>query len=216
MRFEDQQKWMVKHQMIDQGISDENVLSAFLKVPRHLFVPADIRHLAYENSPLGIGEGQTISQPFTVAYMMQLAELKSDHSVLEIGTGSGYQTALLAEIVKEVYSVERISFLSNQAKEKLADLNYQNIFYQISDGTLGWKTDNSRTFFDRIIVTAAAPEIPQSLVEQLKIGGKMVIPAGGKFSQTMYVIEKQINNINTYSYGNFTFVPLIGQEGWKI
>jgi protein-L-isoaspartate(D-aspartate) O-methyltransferase len=212
VRYEDQQKWMIEQQLIARNINDERVLQAFLKVPRYLFVPFDLRHLAYEDCPLAIGEGQTISQPFTVAFMLQIADLKPEHRVLEIGTGSGYQTALLSEMVEEIYTIDRIAPLSQRAQHTLWELNYRNITFYIGDGTKGW---HEAKFFDRIIVTAGAPEVPSSLLNQLKIGGKMVIPAGSNAMQNMLLITKKENSIVEETFGGFRFVPLIGEEGWK-
>jgi protein-L-isoaspartate(D-aspartate) O-methyltransferase len=213
MRYEDQQKWMVENQLISRNITNKRVLQAFLAVPRYQFVPSDFRHLAYEDSPLAIGEGQTISQPYTVAFMLELADLKAAHRVLEIGTGSGYQTALLAELVEEVYTIDRVAALSQQAQHTLSELHYKNVKYFIGDGTKGWPED---ILFDRIIVTAGAPDIPKSLLKQLKIGGKMVIPAGNNFLQDMLLITKNKDSIHQEKHGGFHFVPLIGEEGWKL
>jgi len=176
MRWEDQRKLMVNEQIIDRNIDDLIIVEAFLKVPREVFVAEEMKHLAYEDAPLAIGHNQTISQPFTVAYMMKALQLSSNDVVLEIGTGSGYQTALLAESVKKVYTIERISALSNKAKPILDALGYSNVEYYVGDGTLGWY-DNS-VMFDKIIVTAGAPKIPDALLNQLKNGGRMVIPVG--------------------------------------
>ena len=213
MRFEDQRKWMVKDQLEGRNITDKSILEAFRKVPRHLFVPADLRHLSYEDSPLMIGEGQTISQPFTVAFMLQLADLKPFHQVLEIGTGSGYQTALLSVLVDHVYTMERIPYLSKSAQILLDQLSCKNVVFEIGDGSTGWK---SNILFDRIIVTAAAPDVPESLLNQLKSGGELIIPTGEKGMQSMLKITKLKNGIETKNYGNFSFVPLIGEEGWNL
>ena len=207
---------MIKYQLIARGITDENVLKAFLKVPRHKFVPKEIKHLAYNDSPLSIGEEQTISQPYIVALMMQILELKESDKVLEIGTGSGYQTALLAEIVKEVYTVERISSLIQRAEDLLNNLGYKNIFYKFGDGTLGWKDRNSElNSFDKIIVTAAAPDIPVSLTSQLAMNGKLIIPTGNRTLQQLVVITRTKDGYIHTNEGGCTFVPLIGDEGWK-
>ena len=214
MRWEDQRKLMVNEQIIDRGINDINIINAFLKVPREDFVPEDMKHLAYEDAPLTIGHNQTISQPFTVAYMMKALQLSQSDVVLEIGTGSGYQTALLAESTKKVYTVERISALSNKAKLTLNTLGYSNVEYCIGDGTLGWY-DNS-VMFDKIIVTAGAPKIPQTLLNQLKSGGRMVIPVGDHSVQTMKIIVKKFYDYEEHEIGPFTFVPLIGKDGWKL
>ncbi|MDO9576958.1 MAG: protein-L-isoaspartate(D-aspartate) O-methyltransferase [Candidatus Cloacimonadales bacterium] len=215
MKFEDQRKLMIQQQIERRGIVDPRVLEAFYKVERHLFVDEDARHLAYNDSPLGIGSGQTISQPYIVALMMELADVQPDHKVLEIGTGSGYQTALLAEIAKEVYTVERIHVLIERAKILLQELGYENIFYKSGDGTRGWEGSFPVCKeFDRIIVSAAAPEVPASLIEQLAIGGKLVIPAGQRSFQELILVERKENGYEETRHGGCTFVPLIGEEGW--
>ena len=207
---------MIRHQLVARGIVDEKVLKAFLEVPRHRFVPKDIEYLAYNDSPLSIGEGQTISQPYIVALMMQILELKKSDKVLEIGTGSGYQTALLAEIVKEVYTVERISSLAQNAENLLDNLGYKNIHYKFGDGTLGWKNGNSEhDGFDKIIVTAGSPDIPKSLTSQLAMNGKLIIPTGNRTLQQLVVITRTEDGYIHTSEGGCTFVPLIGDEGWQ-
>ena len=179
MKFEDQRKIMIRDQIAGRGIKDENVLDAFQKVERHLFVDDDVKHLAYNDSPLGIGKGQTISQPYMVATMLKLADLNKDQKILEIGTGSGYQTALLAELAKEVYTVERIDFLIQRAKSTLVEMEYDNIFYKSGDGTLGWEGGFPACGkFDRIIVAAGAPVVPASLRDQLAVGGKLIYLLG--------------------------------------
>jgi len=215
MKFEDQRKLMVRDQIVHRGVHDAKVLAAFHKVERHRFVDIDARHLAYNDSPLSIGNGQTISQPYIVALMMELADISSDHKVLEIGTGSGYQTALLAEIVKEVYTVERIHFLSQRAQSLLSELGYENIYYRSGDGSMGWEGGfPACKEFDRIIVTAAAPKVPESLVEQLAPGGKLVIPAGERSFQELILVERKEDGYEETRHGGCTFVPLIGEEGW--
>ncbi len=207
---------MVKHQLVARGINDENVLKAFINVPRHKFVPAEFHHLSYNDSPLSIGEGQTISQPYIVALMLQILELKSSDKVLEIGTGSGYQTALLAEIVNEVYSVERIGSLIDGAEKLLNDLGYENIHYKLGDGTLGWKDGKPKQDeFDKIIVAAGAPDIPENLVSQLAMNGKLIIPTGDRTLQHLVVITKAEDGYIHTNEGGCTFVPLIGDEGWQ-
>ena len=207
---------MIKYQLVARGITDENVLKAFSSVPRHRFVPEEFGHLAYNDSPLSIGEGQTISQPYIVALMMQILELKEDDKVLEIGTGSGYQTALLAEIVKEVYTVERINSLIQKAENLLNDLGYKNIFYKFGDGTLGWKDGNPvQNKFDKIIVAAAAPDIPESLTSQLAMEGKLIIPTGNRTFQQLVVVTRTEDGYIHTNEGGCTFVPLIGDEGWQ-
>jgi protein-L-isoaspartate(D-aspartate) O-methyltransferase len=215
MKFEDQRKLMIKNQIERRGIIDDSVLKAFQKVERHLFVDVDARHLAYNDSPLGIGNGQTISQPYIVALMLQLADIQPEHKVLEIGTGSGYQTALLAEIADEVYTVERIHALIQKAKELLSTLNYENIYFKSGDGTKGWEGGFPICpEFDRIIVAAAAPEVPTSLINQLAVGGKLVIPAGERSFQELILVERREDGFEETRHGGCTFVPLIGEEGW--
>ncbi|MDA3814277.1 MAG: protein-L-isoaspartate(D-aspartate) O-methyltransferase [Candidatus Cloacimonetes bacterium] len=207
---------MIKYQLVARGIIDEKVLKAFSSVPRHLFVPDEIRYLAYNDSPLSIGEGQTISQPYIVALMMQILELKESDKVLEIGTGSGYQTALLAEIATEVFTVERINSLIQKAENLLNDLGYKNIFYRFGDGTLGWKDGNpEQNKFDKIIVAAAAPDIPESLTSQLAMNGKLIIPTGNRTFQQLVVITRTEDGYIHTNEGGCTFVPLIGDEGWQ-
>ncbi len=207
---------MIKYQLVARGITDENVLKAFSTVPRHRFVPDEIKYLAYNDSPLSIGEGQTISQPYIVALMMQILELKGSDKVLEIGTGSGYQTALLAEIVKEVYTVERISSLIRSAEDLLNNMGYKNIFYKFGDGTLGWKDGNpEQNKFDKIIVAAAAPDIPESLTGQLAMNGKLIIPTGNRMYQQLVVITRTEDGYIHTNEGGCMFVPLIGDEGWQ-
>lgn len=215
MKFEDQRKLMVQNQLLRRDITDENVLKAFAQIERHLFVEEDARHLAYNDSPLSIGKGQTISQPYIVALMMQLADIESEHKILEIGTGSGYQTALLAKMASEVYTVERIDFLIRKAEELLKKMGYENIYYKSGDGTRGWEGGFPICKeFDRIIVAAAAPQIPASLTTQLKIGGKLVIPAGQRSYQELILVERNENGYEETRHGGCTFVPLIGKEGW--
>ncbi len=205
----------VKLELIDelreQGITDERVLNAMLKVPREEFMPESVRSHAYENVALPIGFGQTISQPYTVAFMTQALNVQSGDKILEIGTGSGYQAAVLAELGGEVYTIERSLDLYNRTF-KLLDKFYYKIRMKYGDGTLGWKEEAP---FDKIIVTAGSPKIPRTLVEQLKIGGRMVIPVGDKSGQKMIVIDKTEESEKVYEYSGFRFVPLIGREGWN-
>jgi len=207
---------MVKYQLVARGITDENVLKAFVKVPRHKFVPIEVDHLSYNDSPLSIGEGQTISQPYIVALMLQILELKESDKVLEIGTGSGYQTALLAEIVNKVYTVERIRSLIDCAEHLLDNLGYENIDYKFGDGTLGWENgEHQQNMFDKIIVAAGAPDIPESLVRQLAMNGKLIIPTGDRTLQHLAVITKTEDGYIHTNEGGCKFVPLIGDEGWQ-
>ncbi|MBN2460815.1 MAG: protein-L-isoaspartate(D-aspartate) O-methyltransferase [Candidatus Cloacimonetes bacterium] len=212
MRFTEQREWMVKAQIKERGITSESLLQAILNVPRHLFVPEDIRHLAYIDRPLSIGEGQTISQPYIVALMLELLDLQPGDKVLEIGTGSGYQTAIIAEMVTEVFTMERIPALMRGAEVILKKLEYDNIRFKIGDGTRGWDEQEQ---FSKIIVSAASPEVPNSLIRQLSAGGRLVIPIGNRFMQDLILIEKSIDGIRMTNHGGCAFVPLIGTEGWQ-
>lgn len=206
-------KRMVEEQIKARGIKDERVLEAMMKVPRHLFVDESLRARAYVDSPLPIKEEQTISQPYIVALMTEALELKGNEKVLEIGTGSGYQLAILAELAKEVYSIERIATLANEAEKRLLSMGYKNIFIRVGDGTLGWK---EKAPFDAIIVTAAAPDVPEPLVEQLAVGGRLVIPVGGEYTQDLLKITKiSPTKTRTQSLGGVRFVKLIGKKGWE-
>jgi protein-L-isoaspartate(D-aspartate) O-methyltransferase len=196
---------MVKKQIVNRGISDTATLRAMRKVPRHEFVPVEQIKNAHEDRPLPIGFGQTISQPYIVAYMTSMIHPRSNHRVLEIGTGSGYQAAVLAEIVKEVYTIEIIEELGKQATERLNKLNYKNITVKTGDGYYGWK---EKAPFDAIVVTAAAEHIPPSLKEQLKDGGRMIIPVGSPFMvQQLMLVEKTGSSFKTSSIMPVRFVP---------
>lgn len=203
---------MVREQLIPRGIEDERVLVCFSKVKREVFVPAELKEDAYGDFPLSIGEGQTISQPYMVALMTQCLELTGNEKVLEIGTGSGYQTAILAELTKQVYSIERIRTLAKRAEKTLEKLNYTNIKILVGDGTLGWKEFSP---YDRILVTAAAGEIPSPVIDQLKEKGIMVIPVGSIYSQDLKVIEKGKRRPKVKTVERCVFVPLIGKYGWN-
>jgi protein-L-isoaspartate(D-aspartate) O-methyltransferase len=209
---ENQREKMVREQIERRGITDPNVLAAFRRVPRHLFVPEVMRHRAYEDSPLPIGEGQTISQPYTVAAMTEALELNGSEVVLEVGTGSGYQTAILAELAEWVYSVERRRELSARARKTLTELGYDNLALRVGDGTLGWRENGP---YDAIIVTAGGPEIPKPLVEQLQEGGRLVIPVGGPDTQSLIRGEKRGGRLETRELGAYRFVELIGAFGHK-
>jgi len=200
-----QRQAMVKTQIEARGIEDKATLQSMSTVKRHLFVPEKLKNSAYDDRPLPIGYGQTISQPYIVAYMTEIIEPKPDSRVLEIGTGSGYQAAVLAQIVKEVYTIEIIQELGRSATARLKDLGYKNIHTKIADGYHGWETKSP---FDAIIVTAAAEYIPPPLIEQLKDGGRMVIPVGSPFLiQTLMLVEKKGDNIKTTSLMPVRFVP---------
>ncbi len=207
-----ERKLMVDKQIYNRGIKDKRILHAFNQVPRHAFVPEDKQHMAYGDYPLPVGDGQTISQPYIVALMTDALELTSNDKVLEIGTGSGYQAAILAELVKEVFSIERIEGLAENARQILEGLGYENIQLRIDDGTLGWK---DQAPFDGIIVTAASPRIPKSLTDQLNIGGRMVIPVGDMTSQDLIKVKKsQEGELEKTNLGGCRFVPLKGEEAW--
>lgn len=203
---------MVDTQLASRGINDKRVLAAMRKVPRHLFVPEESRWQAYEDMALPIGEGQTISQPYMVAIMTQLLELRGDEKVLEIGTGSGYQAAILAELAREVYTIERIEALGGKVEALLRELGYWNIYVFIGDGTKGLE---EKSPFDRIIITAAAPKIPTCLVSQLNDGGIIVAPVGQRFSQLLIKVRKSKDALDEEYSTPCIFVPLIGEYGWK-
>jgi protein-L-isoaspartate(D-aspartate) O-methyltransferase len=194
-----------------KGIKDEKLLEAIYKVPREKFISDALRKYAYDDNALPIECHQTISQPFTVAYMTQALDVKAGHKVLEIGTGSGYQTAILSEMGAYVYTVERIKHLAITAKELLFNLGY-NFQIKFGDGTMGWE---EYAPYDRIIVTAGAPAVPQPLIQQLKNEGKMVIPVGSRDTQKLYEIIKMGNDAEYIVHERFKFVPLIGEEGWN-
>jgi protein-L-isoaspartate(D-aspartate) O-methyltransferase len=212
MDFKEQREHMVKTQLIPRGISDERVIAAMKEVPRHLFIPEAIQHLAYDDMALSIGEGQTISQPYMVAVMTELLDLTGDEKVLEIGTGSGYQAAILAELSREVYTVERIAPLAEHAKKRFTSLGYTNIQVKVSDGTLGWP---EKAPFDRIIVTAGTPRIPEPIADQLAAGGILIAPVGDRFSQQLLKIKKIKDTLQEEYHTPCVFVPLIGKYGWK-
>lgn len=200
---------MVKEDIQKRGIDDPRLLDAMLKVERHLFVPEDYRHLAYEDRPLPIGEGQTISQPYIVALMTYHLHIKPDDKVLEIGTGSGYQAAILAELAKEVYSIEIIEELAQRAQESLKKLGYSNVWVECGDGFYGWK---EHAPYDAIIVTCAAPKVPKHLIEQLKEGGRIILPLGDDpFYQTLTLLTKKEGKIEKKRVTGVVFVPMTGE-----
>lgn len=203
---------MVRMQIADRGVRDPRVLEAMLRVPRHLFVPEDLRYRAYDDSPLPIGEGQTISQPYMVAWMTELLKVEEDDKVLEIGTGSGYQAAILCELAEEVLSIEKNANLAREAGERLRSLGYKNVRVRVRDGTLGWPEEAP---FDGIIVTAGAPSIPQPLLEQLADGGRLVIPVGSTGMQMLTLVRRKGNRFETSEEGSCIFVPLVGKYGWR-
>ncbi|MDF2953240.1 MAG: Protein-L-isoaspartate O-methyltransferase [Thermodesulfobacterium sp.] len=203
---------MVETQIKARGIKDSRVLQAMLKVPRHLFVDEALRDQAYGDFPLPIGEGQTISQPYIVAVMTEALELKGNERVLEVGTGSGYQTAILAELALWVYTIEKYPSLLERAKKILFGLGYKNISFKLGDGSLGWKEVSP---FDAIIVTAAAPKIPQPLINQLLEGGRIVIPVGDEYSQVLVKGIKRDSKLHTQTLEPVRFVKLVGAYGFK-
>lgn len=203
---------MVQQQLVPRAIHDRRTLESMLHVPRHLFVPPEIVPYAYEDSPLQIGSGQTISQPFIVAQMTQSALLDPESVVLEIGTGSGYAAAVLSGVCKEVYTVERIPELATESRKRLEGLGYSNVHVKLDDGTLGWPEHGP---YDAILVTAAAPSVPQALIDQLKEGGRLVIPVGDRLSQQLLRLTRQQGGSNKEeNLGPVRFVPLIGEQGW--
>jgi protein-L-isoaspartate(D-aspartate) O-methyltransferase len=203
---------MVDEQIVSRGVKDERVLAAMRKVPRHEFLPEAIRGMAHSDNALPLGEGQTMSQPYMVALMTELLELKGTERVLEVGTGSGYQAAVLAELCEKVYTVERIKTLADKARATLDRLGYRSVAIKVYDGTYGWK---EMAPFDAIIVTAASPEIPTPLIEQLKEGGRMVVPVGERYGQDLVKVKKTAEGIITKKSIPCVFVPLIGNHGWK-
>lgn len=208
--YEKLREKMVNNQIKRRGVSDEKVLAAMNKVERHLFVPKEYVNNAYEDSPLPIGEGQTISQPYIVAYMTEILKLDKTKKVLEIGTGSGYQAAVLSEIAGKVYTIEVIESLGNQAKTLLKKLNYDNVEVKIGDGYQGWK---EHAPYDAIIVTCSPTHIPENLKEQLAEGGLMIIPVGHRFSQELVLLKKKKGKIKQTDVIAVRFVPMKDDEG---
>lgn len=212
MKFDRLRHDMVEKQIEARGIKDAGVLDAMRKVPRHLFVSEALMDQAYNDFPLPIGEQQTISQPYIVAEMTQALHLSARDRVLEIGTGSGYQAAILAQIVFRVYTIERIHSLYVKTRKLFDRLGYHNIVTRYSDGTTGWKDESP---FDAIIVTAGAPEVPEVLVKQLAVGGRMVIPVGNQYTQELIKIVRDDKGIHQTNLGGCRFVKLVGEHGWK-
>ena len=213
MNFDIARKRMVDSQLVARGIVDRRVVEAMLSIPRHLFVEEAMAAQAYSDSPLPIGEKQTISQPYMVAYMTELLALTGKEKVLEIGTGSGYQAAILAKLADRVYTVERIRLLALRARKVLDSLGLLNINLKISDGTTGWEEEAP---FDAIMVTAGAPDVPPSYIDQLKPGGRLVIPVGDEIIQTLIRITKHPDgNIIREACCGCRFVKLIGAYSWR-
>jgi protein-L-isoaspartate(D-aspartate) O-methyltransferase len=205
-----QRQRMVMEQLMPRGIHEERVLAAMSKVPREQFVPADMRAASYTDGPLPIGHGQTISQPYIVAFMTEQLRLSSKDRVLEIGTGSGYQAAILAELVAEVYTIEIIEPLAKSAEATLARLGYKNVYVKVGDGYKGWP---EHAPFDAIIVTCAPDKVPQPLTDQLKEGGRMIIPVGDRFAQELYLLEKKNGQLKQSAVLPVRFVPMAGEAG---
>ncbi len=203
---------MVAEQLKRRGIEDERVLEAFRKIDRHEFVPPILKEQSYADRPLSIGEGQTISQPYIVAYMIEALVLKQTDKVLEIGTGSGYQTALLSILTKEVYSVERSQVLAKRAQETLKKLNITNNKVIVNDGSKGLAEFAP---YDAIIVSASSPQVPKPLSAQLEQNGKMIIPVGDRYSQVLIRLRKEKNSIKEEQLASCVFVPLVGEFAWK-
>ncbi len=212
-QYQSKRQFMVETQIVARGVTDRRVINAMLKVPRHLFVDEALWPEAYEDHPLPIGEKQTISQPYIVALMTELLRLTGKEKVLEVGTGSGYQCAVLAEVADMVYTIERIPAIAKRARKIFDQLRYSNVIIHIGDGTLGWKEHSP---YDGIIVTAAAPQAPVALLEQLAMGGRLVIPIGNEFSQDLIIFTREAeNNYTEENYGGCRFVKLIGEQGWR-
>jgi len=210
--YKQERSRMVDEQIAGRGVKDERVLAVMRKIPRHEFLPEAIRGMAYNDSALPLGEGQTMSQPYMVALMTELLGLKGAERVLEIGTGSGYQAAVLAELCQKVYTVERIKTIADKARATLDRLGYKSVAIKIYDGTYGWK---EMAPYDAIIVTAGSPDIPAPLVEQLKEGGRLVIPVGDRYGQQLITVVKTVEGMITERSIPCVFVPLIGNHGWK-
>jgi protein-L-isoaspartate(D-aspartate) O-methyltransferase len=213
-RFQKQRMKMVETQIRARGIEDQRVVKAMEKIPRQLFVDEGLIDQAYNDSPLPIDRQQTISQPYIVALMSEAMELSGNEKVLEIGTGSGYQTAILAELAERVFSIERIAALATRARKILDALNYYNVAIRVGDGTYGWREEAP---FAAIMVTAGAPRIPQLLIEQLSVGGKLVIPVGSRYSQVLLKLTRMSedpDDLKREELGGCRFVDLIGEHGW--
>ena len=212
MDYQKARERMVREQLMARGIMDKGVLTAMGNVPRERFMAPHMRVEAYRDSPLPIGHNQTISQPYMVALMTEALELTGNEKALEIGTGSGYQAAILAELSREVYTVEKYSELLERAKGILDDLGYFNLFYKIANGTLGWR---EHAPYDAVMVTAGAPKVPQPLVEQLAEGGRLLVPVGNQMSQELIKVVRQNGNLLQQRLGGCRFVRLVGAHGWR-
>lgn len=212
MNFARARERMVEEQLVNRGVSDLRVLAAVSKVERHRFVAEALQSRAYDDKPLPIGEHQTISQPYIVGLMTQALELRGNERVLEVGTGCGYQTAVLAELAATVYTIERLAPLAAAARALLEELGYTNVVTRIGDGTLGWAEEGP---FEAIIVAAASPQVPRPLVAQLALGGRMVFPIGEEELQTLVRIRKKEEGLHEEYFGDCRFVKLVGRYGWR-
>jgi protein-L-isoaspartate(D-aspartate) O-methyltransferase len=210
--FQSAREAMVRGQIIRRGIRDPRLIDALLRVPRHKFIPPALADRAYDDGPLAIGQGQTISQPYIVAAMTDLLKLRGTENVLEIGTGSGYQAAILGELAATVHTIERHPELAHRAQAHLAELGYKNVFVHIADGSLGWPPAAP---YHGILVTAASPEIPQPLIDQLENGGRLIIPIGNRYGQDLERWQKTGHGMTRESIFPVAFVPLRGQHGWR-
>ena len=210
--FSQRRRQMIDTQLLQRGIRDERVLTAMARVPRHEFVANSYRAQAYDDNPLPIGEGQTISQPYIVALMLEMLEVSEEDIVLEIGTGSGYQTALLAQLCRHVYSIERHATLAAKAQAALAKLGYTNVTIEVGDGSKGL---SAHAPFDGIVVSAAAPDLPPALFEQLKEGGRLVVPVGPTEAQFLQLVTKKEGKPVLSEQIPCRFVPLIGEQGYR-
>lgn len=210
-KFERARKQMVKSQIVRRGLRNERLLAAFESVPRHMFVPEEYRYAAYDDSPLPIGFSQTISQPYIVALMTNLLKLKGDERVLEIGTGSGYQAAILGMMAEEVHTVEYLPELATNADKLLKELGLDNVHVHVGDGSLGWPETAP---YKGILVAAAAPQAPKTLLDQLEEGGRLILPVGGRGMQNLEVWEREGNSFKSEVETAVAFVPLRGEEGW--
>jgi protein-L-isoaspartate(D-aspartate) O-methyltransferase len=209
--YERERQRMVEKQIKGRGVRDARVLQVLGDVPRHLFVPSERRHLAYADGPLPIGDDQTISQPYIVAYMTELLELLGSESVFEVGTGSGYQTAILSRLARMVYSLERIGALAERARQRMQDMGCSNVEIHIGDGSAGLP---AHAPYDRILVTAAAPTVPRPLQDQLADAGRLVLPVGGRSGQVLECWIREGDNYTIKKLAPVAFVPLIGAYAW--
>ena len=209
--FSGQRRKMVEEQLVDRGIKDLRIMEAMNRIPRHMFIHESFQHKAYGDFPLPIGDNQTISQPYIVAAMTEALNLKETDRVLEIGTGSGYQTALLAELTGQVFTIERIRSIGLKAQSLLDQLNYMNIVFKVFDGTYGWP---DQAPFDAILITASTQEVPKMLVDQLGEKGRLVVPVGGLDRQSLTILTKENGLATSREIGYCKFVPLVGRYGW--